>query len=116
MRGWWRILGFVLLGGVAVAASLFLLRGAAERNLYALQLRPFVSNIKWTDETQICEPLEPSPVLSSRACPTDGDCYLSNVLALRRGEWDNVQTPAGAAPDPLVIFLRGWSEHCSVSP
>ncbi len=116
MQGWRRILGIALLGGIVVAAGLFVLRGAAERNVYALQLVPLVNGIEWADETQICEPLAPPPALMPRPCTTDGDCYLSSLLALRRGEWDNVQTLTGAAPDPLMIFLRGWSEQCTVSP
>lgn len=116
MWGRWWIVGLVLVGGLAVAAILFILRGAVERNIYALQLRPLVNGIEWSEEAQVCEPLAPPPALASRACTAPGECYLSSVLALRRGEWDNVQTSAVSDSDPLEIFIRGWSERCSVSP
>lgn len=112
MHGRWWGIGLILLGGLLLLAFVPALRDAMERNISALQIKQVVSGIEWTDATQICRSLAPPPVLTTRACSALGDCYLAGVLALRRGEWDNVRTSFPADPDPLEVFLLGWSHFC----
>lgn len=116
MMGWvrehWRgIFSAVALGLLFVVFSPGL-RAAAERNVFALQAKPFIITANWSDETRVCEPLAPLPALSVRQCSDSQTCYISDLLALRRGEWDIIQTSGPSDPDPLDVFLRGWSRYC----
>lgn len=113
-KHWW-VVALLGLGGLVFVALLAGLNGALARNMYALQVKRAANGIEWTNEFEICRPSVPPPTLVPRACSGGADCYLSGVLALRRREWDNVQTSLGTDPDPLSVFVRGWSDRCNAS-
>src|SRR5258708_6421758 len=85
---------------------------AAQRNEFALSVKPLVLGMQWSDSLQVCAQLVPPPVVTVPTCANGLECYLANVLALRRAEWDNVQTVSGDSSNLLPILMQGWGAWC----
>lgn len=100
---------------VAIGVLAFLMPSllrAAQRNDFALNVKPLVLGMQWSDSLQVCASLVPPPVLAAPACANATGCYLGNLVTLRRGEWTKLQTVLGDSSDVLTVLMQGWGAWC----
>lgn len=113
MRRWW-LAGICAVLVVAAVLAVPLGRAAA-RNVAALQTKPIVQTIDWTDPAVMCTPAVPPPVIAVPACDAGDACYLNSILALRRGEWAAARAKSGSSSYVLDVLVRGWAAWCGQS-